>query len=131
MPGHDRSWHTIDETTIPDDEDPRFCTKRPTRRCASRQFRTTRSVRLEDAKVVVAFVAERSWNERTWNERSWNELLLLITSRTQIPIATAARTLVSLIAVSFLGGFRTTAPAASGNVATGPSSETLHNNGLL
>src|SRR5882757_9440934 len=78
----------------------------------------------QDAKVVVAFVAERSWNER-----SWNGLLLPITRRTQIPIATAARTLVSLIAVSFLGGFRTTAPGASGNVATGPSSETLHTSG--
>jgi len=54
---------------------------------------------------VVAFVAEFPWNGR-----SWNGLVLPITRRTQIPIAPTARTLVSLTAVSFPGGFRTTAP---------------------
>jgi hypothetical protein len=34
-----------------------------------------------------------------------------------------------LPAGSFRGGFRTTAPGATGNVATGPSSETLHKSG--
>ena len=51
----DRSWHTIDETTIPDDGEPRFCTKRPTRRSASRRFRTTRSVRLERLGIEISY----------------------------------------------------------------------------
>jgi hypothetical protein len=65
---------------------------------------------------VVAFVVERPWNG----------LVLPITRRTQIPIAPAAHTLVSLTAVSFLGGFRTTAPVPVASSQMGPSSETLH-----
>ena len=59
-------------------------------------------------------------------ERPWNGLVLPIARRTQIPIAPAARTLVSLTAVSFPGGFRTTAPVLVASSNMGPSSETLH-----
>src|SRR5712664_3988681 len=45
--------------------------------------------------------------------------------RDQIPIARGTAR-PQLPAGSFPGGFRTTAPGASENVAAGPSSETLH-----
>src|SRR5712664_3038953 len=48
--------------------------------------------------------------------------------RDQIPIARGTAR-PQLPAGSFPGGFRTTAPGASENVAAGPSSETLHKTG--
>src|SRR5882762_8376039 len=48
--------------------------------------------------------------------------------RDQIPIARGTAR-PQLPAGSFPGGFRTTAPGASENVAAGPSSETLHTSG--
>jgi hypothetical protein len=96
----------------------------------------TTSNSLKSQEMSKSFLPKRNIHARS--QKLWSrarpatfEIQPQLTRPRQIAIEPAARSLVSLTAVSFLGGFRTTAPVPVDRIVMGPSSETLHKSSLF